>query len=102
MLDHYYKVVRQKYSINVIAPAIACVRNALDIVIYHSLKFLFIFDVNENRFSVVMKLEDGTETSIIGGKSIVRETSDEDFLIVLDELVKYTRLRIGTKFFEEN
>lgn len=100
MLDYYYKVISQKYSISVIAPAIARERNALDIVIYRSLKFLFIFDVN--RFSVVMKLEDGTETSIIGGKSIVREKSDEDLFIVLDELVKYTRLRIGTKFFGEN
>ena len=99
MLEHYYKIISERYNPRVLMPGIYRQRNALSIVIFCSIRFYLIF--YDEKYTVIMEAEDGTEVDIIGRKRVNDQLTDEIIMKTMDYLVEYVQLRIGYKFFCE-
>lgn len=98
MLMHLYNIIRNEFDLSVVDVSINAGNNRLEISVFNSL--FFYLHIYKRDFEVYMVVENGTISSIIGGREIRAAASDDAIITAIEYIIEYSRLRLGLKYFD--
>lgn len=98
MLEYFFRLIREKYTVDEIGICMDRQHNSLIFTVFHSLVFKLYF--SDQCYRLVLIAANGYESDKIGGRILSGDVTDDTITDSVEFIYQYTRNRLGDSLFE--